>query len=307
MHVEDARVELTDGIRRIRLGAEIVPDVKAKPHARIQILDHVPGLLAGREEIRDVRAMVVDRIADVVRLAESRHILAERTGFHARVLAVDHLHLERNAHHRLHADALGELERLLGLFLRIHIDRAETIAGDAVIGALLLELRDLRIRGLERQVEVLDAEVLHVKALQQIKRFIRRKPIARIPGHAELELDLAAAFGAAAVRTCERLASRRRERERGRCEKSTTSHHKAFLLFEMPTLYRNAEIKSNHHRLQNGTAAVPKRAQRKMSAMMDILRFTNITIAKSASANANGRKMNVPSAANPHTLSAQNR
>ena len=61
------------------------------------------------------------------------------------------------------------------------------------------------------------------------------------------------------------------------------------------------------YRLQNGTAAVLKRAQRKMSAMMDILRFTNIAIAKSARASARGRKMNVPSAAKPHTLSAQNR
>ena len=61
------------------------------------------------------------------------------------------------------------------------------------------------------------------------------------------------------------------------------------------------------HRLQNGTAVVPKRAQRKMSAMMDILRFTSITIAKSARISASGRKMNVPSAAPPHTLSAQNR
>ena len=99
-----------------------------------------------------------------------------------------------------------------------------------MVGALLLELRDLRIRGLERQVEILDAEELHVKTLQQIKRFVCRKPIARISGHAELELDLAAALGAA-VRTSERLASCRRERERGRCEKSTTSHHVAFLLF----------------------------------------------------------------------------
>ena len=87
----------------------------------------------------------------------------------------------------------------------------------------------------------------------------------------------------------------------------TTTHH-THVCPPMP--YCDAVLSNRTsavHRLQNGTAAVPKRAQRKMSAMMDILRFTSITIAKSASTSASGRKMNVPSAANPHTLNAQNR
>ena len=88
---------------------------------------------------------------------------------------------------------------------------------------------------------------------------------------------------------------------------STRHFHHTVLFTDLQRAVHGPGTDRNAARQANGTAAVPSRAQRKMSAMMDIFRFTSITIAKSASASASGRKTNAPSAARPHTLSAQNR
>ena len=95
--------------------------------------------------------------------------------------------------------------------------------GDAVIGALLLERGDIGISGLEWKVEILDAEIVHIETLQKSKRVIGRKPVARISGHAKLEVDLPALGAGTVFRNG--LAPCRRKRERGCCKEITTCNH----------------------------------------------------------------------------------
>ena len=159
VHVEDAGVEFADRIDGVRLSTEIMADIEAESHARIEILHHVPCLLAGGEEIRYIRAMVVDGVADVVFFAEAAYVLAERARFEVRLLPVDHPALRRNAYDRLHAYTLCEVEIRSHLVLLgvIHVDRADAVSGDAVIRAFLLKRGDIGVSGLKRKMEVLDA------------------------------------------------------------------------------------------------------------------------------------------------------
>ena len=174
--------------------------------------------------------MVVDGDAHVVLLAESRKVLAPRAAVeaHLLLLAVD-LHLlllGRHRHDRLHADGRRVVERLLRLLVRSHVDRPHAVARDAVVLALLLELGDLRRRGVERQVEVLDAEVVDIQRLHEVKRAVRVELVEREAGDAELERHLlAGGLARAAARTARRLAAGGEQRKRARAKERTTIHH----------------------------------------------------------------------------------
>ena len=109
--------------------------------------------------------MVVYRVPYIILAAKAGDLFAKGSGLEAHLLAVEFPHLIGNAHHGLHADPLRELEGLPGLILRVHVHRTEPVSRHAVIGALLLERGDLHVCRGERQMEVLDAQVVHVEAL----------------------------------------------------------------------------------------------------------------------------------------------
>ena len=72
-------------------------------------------------------------------------------------------------------------------------------------------------------MEILDAEIVDVKTLEKRQGFVGGKPVARISGHAELEVDLTTLGAGPVLRNG--LASCRRKRERGCCEEITTCNH----------------------------------------------------------------------------------
>ena len=216
-------------------------DVEAQAHARAEILDLRDCGLRVREEVRDVRAVVVDGVVHLVLVAQRAKLLAQRARFVAHLLAVDLAHLERHADHGLDADPRGVVERLLREVRLggVHVYRSHAVAGDAMVGALPLESVDFRLRRLDRQVEVLDTEVMNVQRLDQIQSPVGIELVERVAGDAELERHLAervevgrATLGRRGhqVGILHGLATCGEQRERTRAEERTTIHHWNVLL-----------------------------------------------------------------------------
>ena len=142
--------------------------------------------------------------------------------------------LVRHGDDGFHADCLGVVERALAFVVRRHVDRAHAVAGHAEVGALLLEGVDLRLRGFDRQVEVLDAEVMKVELLHKLERLVKRQAVAREAGHAELELHFPIRRGAARSGGYG-LGANRAHRERTKSHERAAVNHLYFLRYCEPS------------------------------------------------------------------------
>ena len=221
-------MELADRVGGIKPRAEVVADVEAEAHARVEVLHHLEGTVAGGEAVRDVRAVVVDRHADVVLPAEGVERLAAGAARTALLLPVHHAVLVGHGHEHLHAHGLGVVEIPARLVL-LEVDRPHAVARDAVVGALLVERADVRRRRLERQVEVLDAQVVDIERLQVAERFVQRAAVERVARHTECERDLRGRTRRRGGGRTERPTAGRKQRQRARTEEQTAIHHDSLL------------------------------------------------------------------------------
>ena len=61
-----------------------------------------------------------------------------------------------------------------------------------MVRTLALELGDLRRRGVERQMEVLDAQIVHVILLQVVQRLVELELVVGVAGHRDMVAGLGA-------------------------------------------------------------------------------------------------------------------
>ena len=139
--------------------------------------------------------------------------------------------LVRHGDDGLHADRLGVVERTLAVVVSGHVDRTHAVAGHAEVGALLLEGVDFRLSRFDRQVEVLDAEVVQVELLHQLERLVQRQAVAREPGHAELEIHLALLRGATGICGYGGTAGGGSHCKRAKSHERTAVYHSSFSVY----------------------------------------------------------------------------
>ena len=70
---------------------------------------------------------------------------------------------------QLHPYSLRVFESPINLRLTLHVNRSHSIACHLMGGTLRMESLDLLVRAVERQMEILDAEVMNVQALQGLE------------------------------------------------------------------------------------------------------------------------------------------
>ena len=185
--VVDAIGILLDELDGVKASAALVADVEADADALVAVADALDGRLGSREEIRDVRSVVVDRVHHVVLLDETVDDVEHLVGLDARLLAVDLAILERHANDDANAELLRLLEALARDFLGVSVDRPDAHWNDVGLRELGLERICLLLRAVELQVEVLDAERMKVKFLHRRNRLVNVLLVEREPGDADLE------------------------------------------------------------------------------------------------------------------------
>ena len=191
MHVVDALAVLADRLGRIRAAAVFPADVQAESDAGIQVLDELPAVSDAREHFGRVRSVVVDCIADVELADELVDLEEQRAGALALVPGV--LFVRRligNADQKLHAQTAREFKLRTELGGVLHVDGAESVGHHGLRGTFRLERRDVGVRRRERQMEVLDAEVVDVGFLHRRQRLVQVLPAERVSGDADLERNL---------------------------------------------------------------------------------------------------------------------
>ena len=99
-----------------------------------------------------------------------------------------HAPLAGHAHHEFHADGLSIGEGAVHLFHGVHVDGSHAIARDIGRLQLLMESGYLLGIGIERQMEVLDAEIVNAHPLHEGEGGVEVELIEGEARHGQMEL-----------------------------------------------------------------------------------------------------------------------
>ena len=137
---------------RVGTVAQVVTDIQTHADVRIKVLHLIPNHRSILIHLQ-VRSMQVDGIFDFrIFLDFLVHVRQQLVG--------------RYAKHHLGTHSAGIGKRLVHLFLRILIDRTHAVARHPIFRTLGMESLYLLIRSIQRQVEILDAEIMDITLLQ---------------------------------------------------------------------------------------------------------------------------------------------
>ena len=156
-------------------------DVETDAQPRVTVLDVVPN--GGGVGIKGhIRPMQMDGIANACLLDFLLH-------------AVEHIVARSfvapnawNTHYEVHANSLSISESLVHSSHVAHIDRSHGIACHIRRSQLLLELGNLLGIGIDGQMEILDAKVVHVNLLHEGERLLKVELHESIACHAEMKV-----------------------------------------------------------------------------------------------------------------------
>ena len=189
VHIENSLAMFFDELHGIVAGAALVPDVQAYADAPVAAADALDGGRSGGKELRNVRAVIVDGVKDVILLDEPVHDVKDCIGLHALLALAARLlaHLERDANDHLDPELLRELKLLSesGFIVRVERPRGERL--DACLLRLGDVLGNLVAGGAVAHEEILVAEIAAIYLAHYGKALVERFPVERVARDADLE------------------------------------------------------------------------------------------------------------------------
>ena len=215
--VVDAVGVVADELRGVAAAeARLVTDVEAVADARVAARDALLDRLAGREEVRNVRPVVVDAGLDVVLAHHALEDVEHRVGLDPGLLAVHLALLKRHHRDHLHPVALRERERVLDRLLVVEVDGSERVDRDAALREARLVGLDLGVGGIAGDGALDEAHVAAFERLGDVERAVERRVPHRVARHAKRVGELRGAAARARLLADEQsLDERLVRRERG--------------------------------------------------------------------------------------------
>ena len=184
--VVDAVGVVADELRGVAAAeARLMADVEAVADAHIAAGDALLDRLAGREEVRNVRPVVVDAGLDVVLAHHALEDIEHRVGLDPGLLAVHLALLERHHRDHLHPVALRERERVLDRLLVVEVHGAERVDRDPALREARLVGLDLGVGRVARDRPLDEAHVVAVERLGDVERAVERRVPHRVARHAQ--------------------------------------------------------------------------------------------------------------------------
>ena len=186
MDLIDALGVFLDRLDRIVARAALMADVETEAETGITVLDAGPDRFSRREQVLDVRPVIVNTGLDVVFLDVLLDDVKHRIRLDTGLLAVNRLQLERDDRDGLQSVVLRELEQRRDLFLAGAVERTRRHDLDAVLRGILLERRNLRRRGVTRQRALDEAKLMAIHRLHELERLRIPLLVHRKTGDADL-------------------------------------------------------------------------------------------------------------------------
>ena len=175
VHVEDTFV-VTDVVgQRVRAIAQVVTDVQAHAHTFVAVL-HVVPYVGGIGIEGHVRAVEMDGQPDVILLDSLFHVVEQ--------FVVGYTYQKVYTH----AACIGKSP--VHLCLAFHIYRSHGISLHSIVGQLLVEGSYLLFVAVKGQMEILDAQIMHIQRLERLERGFQIEMYKGVPCHAQVKFLL---------------------------------------------------------------------------------------------------------------------